>query len=907
MRLKPEDKRDLALILCPNWGVNVPPIGLAYLATNLKRRGIIPKVLDLNIEVYRRVTDKEKKLWNFENNKYWCDWDNEFKKLMEEQIEYCVKSILSYKQINIYAFSVSATNRLFTIEVIKRIKKKYPQKIIIVGGVGDYDKREREEVFPLDTIDYFIIGEGEESLTTLIKKIRNRELPSNITGVISYKHNIFTPPKPIEDLDTLFFPTYEEFDLHKYTERSLAILSSRGCKGRCAFCNDWKITMKYRNRSAESVFKEIEHHIKKYNIKDFYFNDLAINWNPKELEKLCDLIIKSDYKISWIALASANNNLSYNLLKKMKLAGCKTLDYGIESGSERVLKLMRKPITLEAAEKSLSLTRAAGINTQLNFIVGFPGETREDVEKTIDFIRRNRKNIAGITNINRCNVVAGSDLEINARKYGIIFPKDKRLRDSHWYTKEGNNYEERKRRAEQVIKVIKELNLPIFTSNVNEKESDIKELIKEEANEEIKNKKESKEKKKMISSIRFKLKDKINKILRFRREQKLNVKKKSDIILDTRNPEVIDKIRWVLGQKPPRPKYVTIDLTNRCNLRCIACWTYSPLLKDKEASPEWKAQTLPFESVKRLINDLRDLGTERIRLTGGGEPFLYPKIMKVIKLIKEEGMACDITTNGTLLTKERIKELFTLKVDEIVISLWAGDAETYVKTHPTQTEKTFFRIKELLKFVAQYKEKTGKGPKVIMANVISKVNYNKITEMAKFATEVSLDELYFTMVDPIKGRTDVLLLNENERNILLQNLKKSLKIINNYNMKSKIHKIRIDDITRFVNKIKSKGADKGEYDLQVLHKPCYIGYIFARILANGDVVPCCRAVMYPMGNINKKSFKEIWFSEEYNHFRERALYESKLSPYFKKIGCYTSCDNQVQNREMEEFLRRRIK
>jgi len=244
-----------------------------------------------------------------------------------------------------------------------------------------------------------------------------------------------------------------------------------------------------------------------------------------------------------------------------------------------------------------------------------------------------------------------------------------------------------------------------------------------------------------------------------------------------------------------------------------------------------------------------------------------------------------------------------LNVDELVVSLWAGDSKTYVKTHPNQTRETFERIKENLEFIAQYKEKLRKGPKVIMANVISNINYNKIEEMFKFATHVSLDELYFTLIDPIKERTESLLLNNNERNISLKKLKNSIKVIKAYNRKSKIHKIGIDDINRFISKVKSEKADDGKYDLSVIKKPCYIGYIFARILANGNVVPCCRAVMYPMGNINKKSFKDIWFSEEYDKFREKALYESKLSPYFKRIGCFMTCDNIVHNREVESSMK----
>jgi len=1374
------NEKDIILITCPVWGVQMPPLGLAYLATNLKKKGINLKVLDLNIDVYKRVDDKLKELWKFENNKYWSDLDKDFKGLFEEEFKYCVKRILSFSNIKIYAFSIQATNRLFSIEVISRIKKARPDKIIIVGGVGCFDDREREQIFPLELVDFFIVGEGEVSLFELVDRLKKGFSIENISGVVYYKNKekMFTLPQLIEPLDKLYFPTYEEFDLGDYTEKSLALIMSRGCISKYAFCNDWKMMGKYRTRTAEHMFKEIKYHVKKNKITNFYFNDLLINGNIKELEKLCDLIIKSKYNLTWIALAMPLDNMNYNILIKMKKAGCITLNYGIESGSDNILRKIGKPISISSVEKVLELTRKAGINTQLNFIVGFPGEKDEDVEKTIMFIKKNRKNICGITNINVCNVVAGSELLVNTKKYGILFPDDTTLRDSHWYTLEGNTFEERESRAKQMIRVFNNLDLPIFTTNLKEKVADISkinskikiadiilvnlppwgvnnpplslaclseylkskginvkifdfniqlyskvkneysnlwhvenknywsndnffnnllslfsqeinaavekivsskanilafsvvdpkerlaiEIIKkvkekrpnikiivggpacatptsrkffeervpelidayivgegEETLSEVvdkinknmplekvpgvvafKNNKENnfipreplkpeeipsptyndfdlsqygdvnsilmewsrgciancsfcigklmlgkyrfKEPKRIVEEIKYYVREKeikrftvvdnlingdlkkleetcdliiknklgirwscegigiemslsllkkmkeagckefqigvesgsdvvlrrmrkpytaksaellvrrakktglkteifimigfpgeteseFNKTLEFIKRNRSYINlvksinilhliagtdimdnyKKYDIILprkdyhyrwytkdsnmEIRNNRVkkvidlinnlgipfletnimegkdkksnnlrdidniitlklakgvnydkgktlietektkrkrinvlykndksivhivkgflnirnlfrkgdeINKIEQIRKKLIPTPKYVTIDLTNSCNLNCVGCWTHSLLLKDKEANNEWKSQIIPFDTLKKLIDDLYDLGTERIRLTGGGEPFLYPKIMDIIGLIKEKGMACDITTNFTLLNKEKVKELFELNVDEIVASLWAGDAETYVKTHPNQTEETFEKIKENLEFIAQYKEKLRKGPKVIMANVISNINYNKIEEIAKFATKVSLDELYFTLIDPIKDRTDSLLLNNKERKILLKKLKAVKKIVEEYNKKSKIHKIGIDGINRFIGKVKSKKANDGKYDIKVVDKPCYIGYIFARILANGDVVPCCRSVIYPMGNINKNSFKGMWFSEEYDKFRKRALYENKLSPYFKRVGCFMTCDNQVHNREIEK-------
>jgi len=496
------------------------------------------------------------------------------------------------------------------------------------------------------------------------------------------------------------------------------------------------------------------------------------------------------------------------------------------------------------------------------------------------------------------HLIAGTDVMDNYKKYDIILPR----KDYHyrWYTKD-SNMEIRNNRVKRVIYLINNLGIPFLETNIMEGKDKKSDNLKEIDN--IVTLKLAKnvnyDKGKTLTETENPEKKRIN--VMYKKDKSIAHMLKGFLNIKNlfRKNNDINKIEQIRKKLIPTPKYITIDLTNSCNLNCIGCWTHSPLLKDKETSKEWKSQIINFDTLKKLINDLHDLGTKRIRLTGGGEPFLYPKIMDTIRLIKEKGMACDITTNFVLLTKEKIKQLFELNVDELVVSLWAGDAETYVKTHPNQTRERFERISENLEFIAQYKEKVRKGPKVIMANVISNINYNKIEEMAKFATNVSLDELYFTLIDPIKGRTDCLLLIDQERKILLKKLNNMKKIIKTYNRKSRIHKIKIDDINRFIGKVKSKKANEGEYELGVLNKPCYVGWVFSRVLANGDVVPCCRAVMYSMGNINKKSFKEIWFSEEYNKFRERALYESKLSPYFKRIGCCMTCDNQIHNREIE--------
>ena len=102
----------------------------------------------------------------------------------------------------------------------------------------------------------------------------------------------------------------------------------------------------------------------------------------------------------------------------------------------------------------------------------------------------------------------------------------------------------------------------------------------------------------------------------------------------------------------------------------------------------------------------------------------------------------------------------------------------------------------------------------------------------------------------------------------------------------------------------SNGSSKESYDISIIDSmPCYVGWIYARISTNGDVIPCCKAHLFPLGNLYKNSFKSIWFSEKYNEFRKKAKNTKKSDSYFKKIGCYKGCDNLGMNLEFHKRIK----
>lgn len=198
------------------------------------------------------------------------------------------------------------------------------------------------------------------------------------------------------------------------------------------------------------------------------------------------------------------------------------------------------------------------------------------------------------------------------------------------------------------------------------------------------------------------------------------------------------------------PEHVVIDLTNRCNNNCIACWTGSPLLRDKTPPNHWKSLEFPYELMREIIEDMHRLGAKRLRFTGGGDPFMHPNLMDLLEHVKSLGMICALTTNFTLVDEHRIEKVMEIGVDEVAVSLWAGDPVTYARVHPNKTEKTFDRIRKLLYMLGTEKNSL---PRVTISNVLFNMNYQNAVYMFEFAEYVKADAVYFTLIDPIPDYT----------------------------------------------------------------------------------------------------------------------------------------------------------
>jgi anaerobic magnesium-protoporphyrin IX monomethyl ester cyclase len=238
------------------------------------------------------------------------------------------------------------------------------------------------------------MGEGEETMVDLAN--HSTESSHNLDEVkgIVYRDlkngNLKTTQKRplINDLDVLPFPARHLVPFDSYgasKEQTGGIITSRGCVYNCNYCSSSLIMgKKFRSRSPDNVVDEIEELIDQYQINDIGFMDDTFMLNKRRANDIANEIKARDLDLSFVA-SSRVDSVNQSLLQNLKNSGLKTIYYGVESGSQRILDLMKKGITLKQAEDAVKSAKNVDLEVLTSFILGYPGETEEDMNKTIDF------------------------------------------------------------------------------------------------------------------------------------------------------------------------------------------------------------------------------------------------------------------------------------------------------------------------------------------------------------------------------------------------------------------------------------------------------------------------------------------------------------------------------------------
>ncbi len=284
-------------------------------------------------------------------------------------------------------------------KIASLIKKVSPNILIVAGGA-------HPAALPIETLkeftnfDMVVIGEGEETLWEILRCLQEKRPLVGIQGV-AYREEDGTVkienPRPFfKDLNVLPFPARNIVDQNLYRGHHVSrafsrqflkiseIITTRGCPYNCIFCASHNRTTRFRE--IENVMAEVDECIKRYDTSHFSFLDDTLTMNPKHVTELCKGLRRFK-KITWDCFARVDT-ASLKILREMAASGCRKISYGIESGSPRILNLIKKKITVEQVKNAFTWSKQAGIEyTEGSFIIGcHPTETRDDIKMTTKLI-----------------------------------------------------------------------------------------------------------------------------------------------------------------------------------------------------------------------------------------------------------------------------------------------------------------------------------------------------------------------------------------------------------------------------------------------------------------------------------------------------------------------------------------
>jgi len=211
--------------------------------------------------------------------------------------------------------------------------------------------------------------------------------------------------------------------------------------------------------------EEIAAHARRRAINTVSFHDALVNGSVKMLAELVELMRVSPLTFQWTGNFVVHRRCTAELYGAMKTAGCKRLLYGIECGSDRVLRLMNKHYTAAQAANALRLGSEAGIENHVNFICGFPGETEEDFADTLRFVEQNAPYIDAVTAVNLMFFVPDSPIYTRMQELGVMLDVRSHFR---WDDTQGNTLEVRQDRARRLIELLESRGIPVLGSGLDE-------------------------------------------------------------------------------------------------------------------------------------------------------------------------------------------------------------------------------------------------------------------------------------------------------------------------------------------------------------------------------------------------------------------------------------------------------
>ncbi len=342
----------------------MPPIGIATLAAIVRNKGHEPKIIDC--EALQLTPSKSARM------------------ILDANPDYV-------------AFSSTTLGIFAAAKVASLIKDERPELPIFAGGPHVTAVPEKTlDLFP--GFDFLAIGEGDNTIVDVLDALEKGNSLENVQGLAIRKDGYVTRTGPAlapRDLDLLPFPAFDLFEnlteiyhapvFSMYRSPTLSAILTRGCPAECSFCDRGVFGKLNRGNSADYIISMWKHFQEEYGIKDIMIYDDTFTAFRKLLKEMCIKLAAEDLDIHWTCNGRVDY-MNHEVIGLMAKAKCSAIAYGIESGSQRLLDYMRKHITIQQVKDVVKWTKDEGIRARGFFIFGYPTETADDIQKTIDLM-----------------------------------------------------------------------------------------------------------------------------------------------------------------------------------------------------------------------------------------------------------------------------------------------------------------------------------------------------------------------------------------------------------------------------------------------------------------------------------------------------------------------------------------
>jgi len=339
-----------------------PPLGLLYISAFLKDKGVENQVFDSTF------SDKAAL------DQFMAEW-----------------------QPTVLALYTNLMTKLNVLDIAKRVKEKYPEVKVIMGGP---DVSYNTTNYLQNGADYVVIGEGENTMFELVQFIEKTpdDLPHDIGGLAFFNEageEVKTAARvKVRDINDLPIPNRDAIPIAKYLEAwkshhgqsALNVSTQRGCPYTCKWCSTAVYGQSYRRRSPEKVVEELREIKEKYNPDTVWFVDDVFTVSHKWLKAFVEALEAAEFTIPFECISRADR-MNSEVIDLLKRAGCFRVWIGAESGSQKIIDAMDRRVSVDQVRDMIIETRKAGIEAGTFIMLGYPGETEEDIDETIKHLK----------------------------------------------------------------------------------------------------------------------------------------------------------------------------------------------------------------------------------------------------------------------------------------------------------------------------------------------------------------------------------------------------------------------------------------------------------------------------------------------------------------------------------------